>query len=79
MLGRSPESPFNINTRTVVKNTVVHVTDIENSGYTSNPKQPAIADLGLTISNPPTQAEVQAVSDKVDALLEALRNAEIIS
>jgi hypothetical protein len=32
-----------------------------------------IADLNQTISNPPTQAEVQALSDKVDALLAALR------
>lgn len=35
-----------------------------------------VADLGLTISNPPTQAEVQAVSDKVDELLTAMRTAE---
>lgn len=35
----------------------------------------AVADLGLTISNPPTQAEVQAVSDKVDALLAVMRTA----
>lgn len=28
-----------------------------------------IADLNQTISNPPTQAEVQAISDKVDEIL----------
>lgn len=33
----------------------------------------AVADLNQTISNPPTQTEVQAISDKVDALLAALR------
>jgi hypothetical protein len=36
-------------------------------------QQAAIANLGLTVSNPPTQAEVQAVSDKVDAVLAMLR------
>ena len=39
-------------------------------------KATAIADLDQTISNPPTQAEVQAISDKLDALLAALRVAE---
>lgn len=29
--------------------------------------------LGLTISNPPTQAQVQAISDKVDAIIAAAR------
>jgi hypothetical protein len=33
----------------------------------------AVADLNQTISDPPTQAEVQAISDKVDELLAALR------
>jgi hypothetical protein len=32
-----------------------------------------VADLNQTISDPPTQAEVQAISDKVDELLAALR------
>lgn len=36
----------------------------------------SIADLNQTITNPPTQAEVQAISDKVDELLAALRAAE---
>jgi len=29
--------------------------------------------LSLTISDPPTQAEVQAISDKLDVLLDALK------
>ena len=33
----------------------------------------AIADLNQTITNPPTQAEVQAISNKIDALLAAMR------
>lgn len=33
----------------------------------------AIASLALTISNPPTSAEVQAIADKVDELIDALR------
>jgi hypothetical protein len=33
----------------------------------------AVEDLDQTISDPPTQAEVQALSDKVDELLAAMR------
>jgi RecA/RadA recombinase len=39
----------------------------------------AIADLALTVSNPPTQAEVQAVANKVDALLALLRSVGILA
>ena len=46
---------------------------------TANPIQTAIADLGQTISATPTQAEIQAISDKVDSILAALRSAKIIS
>lgn len=35
----------------------------------------AVADLNQTISNPPTQAEVQAITDKIDELLGAARTA----
>lgn len=35
-----------------------------------------VAELTQAISNPPTQAEVQAVQDKVNALLQALTNAK---
>ena len=38
----------------------------------------AVADLNQTITNPPTQAEVQDISDKIDELLAALRTAKII-
>jgi hypothetical protein len=38
-------------------------------------KAAAVADLGLTISSPPTQGEVDAIMDKVNALLAALRAA----
>lgn len=51
----------------------------EGGTTTNNPKQDAISDLNQTISDPPTQAEVQAISDKVDEILNALRNANIIS
>ena len=50
----------------------------EGGTTTNNPKQPAIAPLAQTISNTPTQAEVQAISDKVDNILTALTNANII-
>ncbi len=38
----------------------------------------AVANLSQTISNPPTQAEVQAISNKVDQLLAAMRAAGIM-
>lgn len=38
----------------------------------------SVADLDQTITDPPTQAEVQALSDKVDELLGALRNLGVI-
>jgi len=50
-----------------------------NTELTSNPKQVAIASLSLTVTNPPTQAEVQAIADKVDTILAALRSANIIN
>ncbi len=46
---------------------------------TANPIQAAIADLDQTISATPTQAEIQAISDKVNSILAALRSAKIIS
>ena len=39
----------------------------------------AITDLNQTIANPPTQAEVQSISDKIDEMLTALRTADIIT
>lgn len=50
----------------------------EGGTTTNNPQQSDIADLNQTISDPPTQTEVQAISDKVDAMLGALRSANII-
>lgn len=38
----------------------------------------AVADLNQTIADPPTQAEVQAISDKIDELLGALRTSGFI-
>ena len=46
---------------------------------TANPMQAAIANLDQTISATPTKAEVQAISDKVNSILAALRSAKIIS
>lgn len=34
---------------------------------------PPFTRLELTVSDPPTQAEVQAIADKLDALIDALR------
>ena len=41
------------------------------SGTAGNPQ--TVADLALIVSEPPTQAEMQAVVDKVNELLGALR------
>ena len=41
------------------------------SGTAGNPQN--VADLALIVSDPPTQAEMQAVVDKVNELLGALR------
>lgn len=51
----------------------------EGGTTTNNPKQTAVADLNQTISATYSQAEVQAISNKVDALLDVLRNSNIIS
>ena len=42
-------------------------------------EQAAIVDLDQDISASPTEAEVQAISDKVDALLSALRSAGVLA
>lgn len=42
--------------------------------WTEKPRIEAVANLNLTVSDPPTQAQVQAIADKVDELLEALRS-----
>jgi len=51
----------------------------EGGTTTDNPIQDAIANLTQTISDPPTQAEVKAIQDKVNDILGALRSADIIS
>ena len=51
----------------------------EGGTTTNNVEQAAEADLNQTISDPPTQAEVQAISDKVDSILAKLRASDIIS
>lgn len=37
-----------------------------------------ITKLGLTVTDPPTQAEVQAIADKVDEIIQKLIDAGII-
>ena len=38
----------------------------------------AVVDLNQNISDPPTETEVQAISDKIDELLAALRLPELM-
>lgn len=42
--------------------------------WTEKPRIEAVANLNLTVSNPPTQVEVQLIANKVDELLDALRS-----
>lgn len=42
--------------------------------WTNNPRIEAVADLAITASDPPTQAELQAVIDKINELLGNLRS-----
>ncbi len=42
--------------------------------WTEKPRIEAVDNLNLTVSNPPTQFEVQQIANKVDELLEALRS-----
>lgn len=58
---------------------VVLLKNYVDTNFTNNPIQLAIANLALTISNPPTQAQVQDISNKVDSILAALRSSNIIS
>lgn len=51
----------------------------EGGTTTNNPIQPSISSLNQTISNPPTQSEVQSISDKVDTILTALQSSNIIT
>lgn len=46
--------------------------------FTNNPQSADPGDLDQTISGTYTQAEVQAISDKVDAILAGLRTAKIL-
>lgn len=46
--------------------------------FTNNPQQSDPGDLNQTISGTYNQAQVQAISDKVDTILAALRSANII-
>jgi len=39
----------------------------------------SLTPLGLTVSNPPTQADVQAIADKLDELINTLSAIALIS
>lgn len=63
-------------------NTVDDATSRSNlglGGLSTQSPGAAVANLGGSVSNPPTQAEVQAIQDKLNALLTSLRNAGIIA
>lgn len=45
----------------------------------SNSQAAAVTPLAITISDPPTDVEVQAVADKVDALIQALKDAGLMA
>ncbi len=49
------------------------------NSFTYNPAQTDPGDLTQIVSDPPTQAEVQAIQDKVNQILSILRNSNIIA
>ncbi len=49
---------------------LIDATDIANSSAWS---PGGVAPLGMTVSNPPTQAQVQAIANKLDELVAALK------
>jgi len=59
--------------------TIAVTTTLTFGTIVSHNQAAAVTDLHQTISNPPTQAEVQALSNKVDELLDSLRTAGIIA
>ncbi|MBI1335831.1 MAG: hypothetical protein GC164_02585 [Phycisphaera sp.] len=75
-----PDSPhIRLASVTLQTGVITQITDLRFESLLSHQKATAIADLSLTVSNPPTQSEVQAISDKVDAILSALRSAGLMS
>lgn len=56
---------------------VTHAAVLGDAGHID--QQTGIADLAMTVTDPPTTAEVQAVADKLDIVLAALRAAGIIA
>jgi hypothetical protein len=63
-------------------NTVDDVTSRNNLGLgnlSTQNRGVAVANTGTGVSNPPTQAEVTAIRDKLNELLTSLRNAGIIA
>ena len=53
--------------------------DIIEADYVQKGQAPAPAFSGQTITNPPTQAEVQAIDDALAALITALQTAEVLT
>jgi hypothetical protein len=47
--------------------------DLSNAIAGTSSNSNAVATLGMTVSDPPTQGEVQALADKLDELINALR------
>jgi hypothetical protein len=45
-------------------------TEFDNTALSTNNVQP----LSLTVSNPPTQAQVQAIANKIDEMLAAMQH-----
>lgn len=63
---------------TIEDGEITELLDRRGDAILQHQRAAAVADLDQTISDPPTQAEVQAISDKVDALLASLRSAGLL-
>jgi hypothetical protein len=51
----------------------VSLQQLEDAINGSSANSDSVTELGMTVSDPPTQAEVQAIADKLDELINALR------
>ena len=47
--------------------------DVDTEIAKFGPQPMSVTGLGLTVSDPPTQSEVQAIADKLDELINALQ------
>lgn len=73
---QSLQITFDANNNVIGNVTNDDIDSLQTASHTHS--KSTVNDLNQTITNPPTQAEVQAISDKIDELLAALRTGGVI-